>query len=166
MFESIPDGISIVSSKPHSRHDGDHKGDKRNGDTNVNGDKDRGGKHKSRGSVEIYVNHETSTVPFPYSTSSPGGNLNDFTDSLVSALRINRNSDKITSAKYVIDDGDALPSPLLELPGDRRDGFDRSMLFTNEEGIDWVNRARHCSGRRRSGTTECPRDRRRRRAST
>ena len=33
MFESIPDGISIVSSKPHSRHDDDHDGDKRKGDT-------------------------------------------------------------------------------------------------------------------------------------
>jgi hypothetical protein len=34
-------------------------------------------------SVKVFINHETSTVPFPYSTSSPVGNLNDFTDSLV-----------------------------------------------------------------------------------
>ena len=60
MFESIPDGISI----------------------------DPNGK----GTVDVFVNHETSTVPFPYSLTPPATtpNLNDFTDSLVSKLKLHR----------------------------------------------------------------------------
>ena len=92
-------------------------------------------------SVTAFINHETSTVPFPYSTTSPAGNLNDFTDSLVSALRINRNTLHVTSAKYVIDDGDDFHRLCSNFLATSIHGFDRPLLLTNEEGIDWVNRA-------------------------
>ena len=34
-----------------------------------------------------------------------------------------------------------LPALLLELSRDGREGFDREILFTNEESVDWVNRS-------------------------
>src|SRR5918994_3853520 len=40
-------------------------------------------------SVEAYVNHETSTVPFPLTPPPP---LNDFTNALVSKLTLSRQS--------------------------------------------------------------------------
>src|SRR5688572_6647649 len=92
-------------------------------------------------SVKVFINHETSTVPFPYSTSSPAGNLNDFTDSLVSKLRINRNTHKITDARYIIDDGDDVHRLCSNFLAMSVHGFDRPIFLTNEEGIDWVNRA-------------------------
>ncbi|HEY8134620.1 MAG TPA: hypothetical protein VIF08_01170 [Candidatus Limnocylindrales bacterium] len=92
-------------------------------------------------SVKVFVNHETSTVPFPYSTSSPGGNLNDFTDSLVSKLRINRSTHKVTAASLILDDGDDVHRLCSNFLATSIHGFDRPILLTNEEGIDWVNRA-------------------------
>lgn len=92
-------------------------------------------------SVKVFINHETSTVPFPYSTSSPGGNLNDFTDSLVSKLRINRSTHRITDARYILDDGDDIHRLCSNFLAMSVHGFDRPILLTNEEGIDWVNNA-------------------------
>lgn len=91
--------------------------------------------------VQVFINHETSTVPFPYSTSSPGGNLNDFTDSQVSRLHINRSTHKVTDARYIIDDGDDVHRLCSNFLAGEAHGFDRPILLTNEEGIDWVNRA-------------------------
>ena len=85
--------LDRLEQASQARHD--HKGDKRKGDRRKgdkrNGDKNRGGKHKSHGSVEIYVNHETSTVPFPYNGTT-GVGFNDFTNALVSKLRAERDS--------------------------------------------------------------------------
>ncbi len=92
-------------------------------------------------SVDVFINHETSTVPFPYSTSSPSGNTNDFSDSLVSALRINRNTANVTRAKYIINYGDDYHRLCSSFLASRIHGFARDILLTNEEGVDWVNRA-------------------------
>jgi hypothetical protein len=102
VFDSLPDGISIVES---------------------------GG----AGRADLYVNHETSLVPFP-------GNLTDFSNSHVDKLAINRWSGGILSG------WDAIPSEanyqrfcsnFLAGPAE---GFDRQILFTNEEATDFVNR--------------------------
>ena len=85
------------------------------------------------GRADLYVNHETSLVPFP-------GTLTDFTNSHVDRLVMNQHSGGILSGR------DAIPSSanyqrfcsnFLAGPAE---GFDRRILFTNEEATDIVNR--------------------------
>ena len=85
------------------------------------------------GRADLYVNHETSLVPFPIP-------LTDYTNSHVDRLVMNQNSAGILSGR------DAIPSSanyqrfcsnFLAGPAE---GFDRQILFTNEEATDVVNR--------------------------
>jgi Bacterial protein of unknown function (DUF839) len=85
------------------------------------------------GRADLYVNHETSLVPFP-------GTLTDFTNSHVDRLVMNQQSGGILAGS------DAIPSTanyqrfcsnFLAGPAE---GFDRRILFTNEEATDIVNR--------------------------
>ena len=111
MFESIPDGISLSTN--------------------------------GRGTVEIYVNHETSTVPFPYTfnaATGTGTGFNDFTNALVSKLRLHQRSGGVLGASYAIDSSMNFQRFCSNFLATEEQGFDRPLLFTNEEGIDWVNR--------------------------
>ena len=108
-FEAIPDGISYWQS----------------------------GKNQAT----VLVNHETSTVPFPYrplgADPTTTNSFNDFNNSELSELVI-RNGGQILSAEMVIDSGDGYHRFCSNFLA-TSDGFeDRSLLFTNEEGIDWV----------------------------
>jgi hypothetical protein len=113
MFESIPDGISL-----HKRH---------------------GGWHKGGGSVDLYVNHETSLVPFPF-TPSTGVGFNDFTNALVSKLTLNGETKGIVSGRYVIPNEANYQRFCSNFLATKEQGFNRPILFTNEEAVDWVNR--------------------------
>ena len=117
-FESIPDGIALRSK---SHHHGWHNGGKGGGD------------------VEVYVNHETSTVPFPF-TPSTGVGFNDFTNAMVSKLTLNRNTGGIVSGSYVIPSEANYQRFCSNFMATREHGFSRPILFTNEEALDWVNR--------------------------
>jgi hypothetical protein len=111
MFESIPDGISLATN--------------------------------GKGTVDLYVNHETSTVPFPYTfnaATGTGTGFNDFTNALVSKLRLHQKSGGVLSGSYVIDSSANFQRFCSNFLATEEQGFDRPMLFTNEEGIDWVNR--------------------------
>jgi hypothetical protein len=110
MFESIPDGISLSEN--------------------------------GQGTVDLYVNHETSTVPFPYTFNPAPGNdgFNDFTNSLVSKLRLHQKSGGVLSGSYAIQSSEGYHRFCSNFLATEEQGFDRPMLFTNEEGIDWVNR--------------------------
>jgi hypothetical protein len=44
------------------------------------------------GTVDVYVNHETSTVPFPFTPGAGAANQNDFDNAQVSRLRLNQHS--------------------------------------------------------------------------
>ena len=101
MFDSIPDGISLVQH--------------------------------GKGRVDLYVNHETSLVPFP-------GTLTDYTNSHVDLLGVNQWS------AGVLDGVDAIPSDAnfqrfcSNFLATAEQGFDRPILFANEEATDIVNR--------------------------
>ena len=101
MFDSIPDGISLVEH--------------------------------GKGRVDLYVNHETSLVPFP-------GTLTDYTNSHVDLLGVNQWS------AGVLDGVDAIPSDAnfqrfcSNFLATAEQGFDRPILFANEEATDIVNR--------------------------
>ena len=85
------------------------------------------------GRADLYVNHETSLVPFP-------GTLTDFTNSHVDRLVMNQHSGGILTAS------DAIPSSAnyqrfcSNFLAGAEQGFDREILFTNEEATDTVNR--------------------------
>ena len=110
-FESIPDGISIAST--------------------------------GRGTVDIFVNHETSTVPFPYTfnqATGTGTGFNDFTNALVSRLRLDSRTAGVRGASYAITSDMNFQRFCSNFVASAEHGFSRPMLLTNEEGIDWVNR--------------------------
>jgi hypothetical protein len=111
IFESIPDGISI--------------------------------KTRGKGTVEVYVNHETSTVPFPYTPGSPteGNSQNDFDNAQLSQLILNQKSAGVQTGKMVITTSQNFHRFCSNYLATAAEGFDRELLFTNEESVDWVNRA-------------------------
>jgi hypothetical protein len=88
---------------------------------------------RGSGRVDLYVNHETSLVPFP-------GTLTDFTNSHVDLLALNRHS------AGALHGSDAIPSDAnyqrfcSNFLATEEQGFDRPILFTNEEATDIVNR--------------------------
>ena len=86
----------------------------------------------------VLVNHETSTVPFGYAVPPTITNsFNDFDNAQVSSLVV-RKGGGILSAEMVVPTGDGYHRFCSNYLA-TEDGFeDRSLLFTNEEGIDWV----------------------------
>jgi hypothetical protein len=87
-----------------------------------------------RGTMDVYVNHETSLVPFPAARS-------DFTNALVSKLRLNQHSAGVLRGEYAIpsEPGNYQRFCSNFLVGPEQ-GFDRELLFTNEEARDIVLR--------------------------
>jgi len=110
-FEAIPDGISLRT--------------------------------RGNGRVDVWVNHETSTVPFPYTPAAPtdANSQNDFDNSQLSQLILNQHSGGILSAKMVITSAEGFQRFCSNYLATAVEGFDRPILFANEEAIDWVNRA-------------------------
>ena len=113
-FESIPDGIAVFP--------------------------------RGNGRADVYVNHETSTVPFPFNAQWPqaGGvelNQNDFTNSEVSQLNFNQHKIEINSASKAIASIENFQRFCSNFLATALEGFDRDILFTNEEAQDWVFRS-------------------------
>lgn len=110
-FESIPDGIAL--------------------------------KTRGKGTVEVYVNHETSTVPFPYTPSAPteANSQNDFDNAQLSQLVLNQKSAGVLTGKMVITSDENFQRFCSNYLATAKEGFDRELLFTNEESVDWVNRS-------------------------
>ena len=91
-----------------------------------------------RDTLDVYVNHETSTVPFPYNGGTGVGS-NDFTNSLVSRLAMT-STGHVKAGSYVITSDQNFQRFCSSFLATRQHGFERPLLLTNEEGIDWVNR--------------------------
>jgi len=112
-FESIPDGIAL-RNRGHGYHN--------NGRT-----------------VDLYVNHETSTVPFPF-TPATGVGFNDFTNAMLSKLTVNRKTGGVLAGSYPITSEQNYHRFCSNTIVGPREGFRRELLFTNEEATDWVFR--------------------------
>jgi hypothetical protein len=110
-FESIPDGIAL--------------------------------KTRGRGAVEVYVNHETSTVPFPYNPGAPteANSQNDFDNAQLSQLILSSRNAGVQTGKMVITSAEDFQRFCSNYLATAKEGFDRELLFTNEESVDWVNRS-------------------------
>jgi hypothetical protein len=109
-FESIPDGISVRT--------------------------------RGQGRVDLYVNHETSKVPFPYNTASPtaANGENDFDNAQVSHLILNQHSAGVLNGSFAIPSSAGYQRFCSNYLATAKEGFDRDILFTNEETPDYVYR--------------------------
>ena len=111
-FEAIPDGISLRT--------------------------------RGQGRVDVFVNHETSKAPFPYNplqwTTDPGESQNDFANSQVSKLLINRQTGGVLNGSFAIPSSAGFQRFCSNFLATAAEGFDREILFTNEEAIDFVFR--------------------------
>ena len=110
-YEAIPDGIAVRS--------------------------------RGQGRVDLLINHETGKVPFPYNTANPtaANGENDFDNSQVSRLALNQKSAGVLSGSYLIDSSSGYQRFCSNYLATSAEGFDRDILFTNEETPDWVIRS-------------------------
>jgi hypothetical protein len=109
-FESIPDGISVRT--------------------------------RGQGRVDLFVNHETSKVPFPFVTAGPTAtnSENDFDNAQVSRLILNQHSAGVLNGSFVIPSSYGYQRFCSNYLATAKEGFDRDILFTNEESPDYVLR--------------------------
>ncbi len=112
-FESIPDGIAL------QRHDNNR--------------------------VEAYVNHETSLVPFPFPMppipTTEANAQNDFESAQVSLLTLDRETAGVLDGRLVVTSAENYQRFCSNFLATKAAGFNRPILLTNEEGIDWVKRS-------------------------
>ena len=109
-FEAVPDGIAIMP--------------------------------RGQGRVDVFVNHETSKVPFPYNLAAPTAlnGENDFDNSQVSQLILNQHSAGVLNGSFAIDSSSGYQRFCSNYLATSKEGFDRDILFANEEAIDYVYR--------------------------
>jgi uncharacterized protein DUF839 len=116
-YEAIPDGISVrTQGRGHGRGHGKV--------------------------VELFVNHETSHVPFPYSTAAPAADTgeNDFDNAQVSRLLLDRRSAGVLSGSFAISSSAGYQRFCSNYLATWKESFTREILFTNEESPDYVYR--------------------------
>jgi hypothetical protein len=98
-------------------------------------------KTKGQGRVDVYVNHETSKVPFPFNIASPSAaGENDFDNAQVSKLIFNQHSAGILNGSFAIPSSAGFQRFCSNYLATSKEGFDRDILFANEEAIDYVFR--------------------------
>ena len=109
-FEAIPDGISLRT--------------------------------RGQGRVDLFINHETSKVPFPYNTAAPtaANGENDFDNAQVSQLILNQHSAGVLNGSFAISSSSGYQRFCSNYLATSKEGFDRDILFTNEESPDYVLR--------------------------
>jgi hypothetical protein len=97
---------------------------------------------RGQGRVDLYVNHETSKVPFPYNTATPtaANGENDFDNAQVSQLILNQHSAGVLNGSFAIPSSAGYQRFCSNYLATEREGFSREILFTNEETPDYVFR--------------------------
>jgi hypothetical protein len=95
------------------------------------------------GTVDVFVNHETSLVPFPlasnFSTCNTTTCRSDFDNAQVSRLRLDQVSAGVLSGQIEITTAANYQRFCSSTLADRSVGFKRAILFTNEEASDFVS---------------------------
>jgi hypothetical protein len=93
------------------------------------------------GLVELYVNHETSKVPFPYNpglwTQDPGESQSDFDNAQVSKLILDAATADTLSGSFVIPSSGGFQRFCSNYLATNKEGFSKDILFTNEESPDY-----------------------------
>jgi Alkaline phosphatase PhoX len=101
---------------------------------------------RGNGRADVYVNHETSTVPFPFNSPWGGSppneaNQNDFTNSELSQLTFTGHKIEINKASMAIKGLENYQRFCSNFLATAMEGFKQPILFTNEEAQDWVFRS-------------------------
>ena len=100
---------------------------------------------RGNGRADVFVNHETSTVPFPYNApfggATPEANQNDYTNSEVSQLNFNQQSGGVNHASKAISTLENFQRFCSNFLASAAEGFKQPIFFTNEEAQDWVFRS-------------------------
>jgi len=95
----------------------------------------------SGGQIELFVNHETSKVPFPFNTAAPteANGESDFDNAQVSLLTLDPDG-SVLDGSFVIPSSEGFQRFCSNYLATAAEGFDRDILFTNEESPDYVFR--------------------------
>jgi hypothetical protein len=88
---------------------------------------------------DVWVNHETSKVPFPF-TPATGVGLTDFDNAQLSHLVLHRGSGKVLGANYAIPSSANYQRFCSNFFAGPAQGWSRELVLTNEEATDIVNR--------------------------
>jgi hypothetical protein len=91
------------------------------------------------GTVDLYVNHETSLVPFPVQGVSGPQTLHDYTNAILSKLRLHKTGG-VLQGWYAIPSEANFQRFCSNFLATEEHGFERPMVLTNEEATDFVNR--------------------------
>ena len=91
-----------------------------------------------RWTAEVFVNHETSTVPFPLPVTTT--TVGDFHNAQVSRLILRRNTAGVLAGEDVIPSSANYQRFCSSFLAGRAHGFERPMLLTNEESDALVYR--------------------------
>jgi hypothetical protein len=94
---------------------------------------------RGEGRVDVYLNHETSLVPFPF-TPATGVGLSDFSNAMLSHLTLNQHSAGVLQGEYAIASEANFQRFCSNFMVGAVQGFEREFVFTNEEATDFVNR--------------------------
>ena len=97
---------------------------------------------RGQGRVDLFVNHETSKVPFPYNATAPtaANGENDFDNAQVSRLILNQQSAGVLNGSFVIESSSGYQRFCSNYLATEKEGFDREIFLTNEESPDYVYR--------------------------
>ncbi len=98
---------------------------------------------RGNGRIDVFVNHETGKVPFPYNSANPtaANGENDFDNAQVSRLILNRKSGGVLNGSFVIESSNGYQRFCSSFLATAAEGFDRDIYLTNEETPDYVYRA-------------------------
>ena len=121
---------------------------------------------RGHGKVDLFVNHETSKVPFPYITADAdrGQRRERLRQRAGQPAELNQHSAGVLNGSFAIDSSERLPALLLELPRHREGGL-RPRHPLHERGDARLrDTARRTPGRHAIGDPAEQRGRRRRRA--
>jgi hypothetical protein len=97
---------------------------------------------RGEGRADLFVNHETAKVPFPFNRANPtaANGENDFDNSQVSRLILNQHSAGVLNGSFVIPSSAGFQRFCSNYLATAKEGFDRDIFFTNEESPDYVLR--------------------------
>ena len=86
--------------------------------------------------MDLFVNHETSKVPFPYNTAAPtaANGENDFDNAQVSRLILNQHSAGVLSGSFVIPSSLGYQRFCSNYLATAKEGFSREHLL-HERGV-------------------------------
>jgi hypothetical protein len=96
-----------------------------------------------KGTVDVFVAHETSLVPFPFTgnvaTCTTATCLSDFDNAQVSRLKLHQNSAGVLSGELAITSSSNYQRFCSSFIAGAEHGFQHPIFFANEEATDFIS---------------------------